>query len=464
MKRFILWVLFIFWASGWMNGAAVLKGRITLQNSGGKPVATAQVSAFGSNSVISTNSGLFELAFSHKAPGDVVFLTVQKQGFEVVNKKDLERVILRKSPDELLEIFMCPEGKWQENAQLYYGIAAKSINEVFEERLKKIEAEVMAGKDREIQRLREERDAALAQAKNMADEFAQVNLDEASDLYKEAFTCFQKGDIDKALELLNDARLEQGLKNTIAEESKAKKRVEEAGKARKQWATNYILKAQLSIIKLRFDEAERYFEKSLEADPEDPGNYSEFLAFLYKQNKFQKGREICNRALLLKIDDARRAGFLNNLGVIYSNTGFFAEAEKSYTEALDIRRKLADTNPAAYLPYVAIVLKNLGELEISNKDYTNASAYLREALEILEKLALENPAAFDLDLCNTILAMISLYTSAPGTCTPSDTNIPALVLRADKILKKYPDAPQTQNLLKILEQLKKVLEKSPENN
>jgi hypothetical protein len=76
-----------------------------------------------------------------------------------------------------------------------------------------------------------------------------------------------------------------------------------------------------------------------------------------------------------------------------------------------------------------MTLNNLGLLEILNQDYTNACAHLREALEIREKLALENPAAFDLDLCDTILTMIFLNTSAPDTCTPSETGVPALVLR-----------------------------------
>ncbi len=673
MRRFILWVLFVFFAAGWMFGAAVLKGKITLQNSGGIPVANAQVTVFGSNPVTSTDSGFFQLEFPGKAPGDVVSLTVQKQGFEVVNKKDLERVILRKSPDEWLSIFMCPAGKWQENAQVYYGILAKFTNNEFDERLKKIHAAVMAlaEKDREIQKLREERDAALAQVKKTAEEFAQVNLDGASDLFKEAFVWLQKGDIDKALQLLNDARLEQGFKNTIDEENKAKQRLAEAGKARKQWAENYLLKARLSIIKLRFDEAEMNFEKALTADPGNLDNYLEFSVFLYKQKKFEKGRETCERALSLDMDEVGRAMFLNNLGVIYSNNGFFDEAEKnytealdkyrkiaetnpaaylpdvagtlnnlgnlysvttrfsdaeksynealdirrklaeanpaaylpdmamtlnnlgvlyknttrlsdaeksytealdirrrlaetnpaaylpdvsatlnnlgllyadtmrfsdaeknytealdkyrklvetnpaaylpdvagtlnnlgnlysdtmrlsdaeksytealdirrklaetnpsaylpyvadtlynlgnlysdttrlsdaekSYTEALDIRRKLAETNPATYLPNVAIILNNLGVLEISNQNYTYACSHLKEALKIREKLALANPTAFDLDLCNTILTMIILYISAPGSCTPGDIDIPALVPRAVDILKKYPDVP-----------------------
>jgi tetratricopeptide (TPR) repeat protein len=38
------------------------------------------------------------------------------------------------------------------------------------------------------------------------------------------------------------------------------------------------------------------------------------------------------------------------------------EARKAYDEALETNRKLAQQNPATYLPYVAMTLNNLGNL------------------------------------------------------------------------------------------------------
>ena len=38
------------------------------------------------------------------------------------------------------------------------------------------------------------------------------------------------------------------------------------------------------------------------------------------------------------------------------------EAEEAFAEALEIRRKLAEANPDAYLPYVASTLNNLANL------------------------------------------------------------------------------------------------------
>jgi tetratricopeptide (TPR) repeat protein len=193
----------------------------------------------------------------------------------------------------------------------------------------------------------------------------------------------------------------------------------------------------------------------LTADPNDAGNYLYYSVFLWKQNNFQKGREICKKALALAIEDAGRAGFLNNIGVMYKDNNLFAEAEHAYTGALDSYRKLAADNPAAYLPDLAMTLNNLAVLEIQTEKYSNACAHLLEALEIREKLAAANPAAYDIDLCRTMLTIVFLSNSAPEVVKSAGLDIDALLNRAGEILNKYPDIPQAQELLKMAEELRK---------
>ena len=53
---------------------------------------------------------------------------------------------------------------------------------------------------------------------------------------------------------------------------------------------------------------------------------------------------------------------LNNLAILYSDTQRHVEAEKAYQEALELRRKLARANPAAYEPDMATTLNNLAIL------------------------------------------------------------------------------------------------------
>jgi hypothetical protein len=50
---------------------------------------------------------------------------------------------------------------------------------------------------------------------------------------------------------------------------------------------------------------------------------------------------------------------LNNLGVLHSDTGRNADAEKDYTEALAIYRELAVNNPNVYDSRVAFLIKSL---------------------------------------------------------------------------------------------------------
>jgi hypothetical protein len=58
---------------------------------------------------------------------------------------------------------------------------------------------------------------------------------------------------------------------------------------------------------------------------------------------------------------------LNNLGLLQKAKNEVGKAELSYLEALEIRRKLAEENPQAYLANVATTLNNLAVLQKAKK-------------------------------------------------------------------------------------------------
>ena len=67
------------------------------------------------------------------------------------------------------------------------------------------------------------------------------------------------------------------------------------------------------------------------------------------------------KLLVLPADDkAGRAGLLNNLSVALSALGRREEALQAAQEAVDVYRKLAEANPQAFLPDLAMSLNNLG--------------------------------------------------------------------------------------------------------
>jgi tetratricopeptide (TPR) repeat protein len=85
---------------------------------------------------------------------------------------------------------------------------------------------------------------------------------------------------------------------------------------------------------------------------------------------------------------------LNNLGTLLSDLGERAQALEHYEEALSIRRKLAAAEPGAYLPNVATTLNNLGNLLSALGERAQARKDYEEALSIRRKLAAAEPRAF----------------------------------------------------------------------
>jgi hypothetical protein len=71
------------------------------------------------------------------------------------------------------------------------------------------------------------------------------------------------------------------------------------------------------------------------------------------------------------------------------------EARKAFEEGLGIYRKLAASNPDAYLPGVARVQLGIGRLQLATHNTNEARAALSEALAIYSKFAQRDPAQYD---------------------------------------------------------------------
>ena len=90
----------------------------------------------------------------------------------------------------------------------------------------------------------------------------------------------------------------------------------------------------------------------------------------------------------------RVAMTLNNLANLQRALGRYVEAEENYVEALQIYRQLAESNPDAYMPRVAMTLNNLATLQSDLGRYVEAEENYVEALRIRRQLAKSNPDAY----------------------------------------------------------------------
>ncbi|WP_415111479.1 tetratricopeptide repeat protein [Propioniciclava sp.] len=96
------------------------------------------------------------------------------------------------------------------------------------------------------------------------------------------------------------------------------------------------------------------------------------------------------------------AGSLHNYAIRLADVGRRDEALAPAKEALDLRRLLAEANPAAYLPRLAGSLNNyaISLAEVGRRDEALAPA--KEALDLRRLLAEANPAAYLPDLAMSL--------------------------------------------------------------
>ena len=96
------------------------------------------------------------------------------------------------------------------------------------------------------------------------------------------------------------------------------------------------------------------------------------------------------------------AGSLHNLANRLSEVGRREEALAPVNEAVELRRRQAETNPAAYLPYLAGSLHNLANRlsEVGRRE--EALAPVNEAVELRRRLAEADPAAYLPDLTDSL--------------------------------------------------------------
>ena len=84
------------------------------------------------------------------------------------------------------------------------------------------------------------------------------------------------------------------------------------------------------------------------------------------------------------------------------------EARQHFDRALELRRQLAEQNPAVYLPDIATTLNNLGNLDRLENQPEEARRHYEEALKVHRQLAHDNLDPFPPDLAVTLNNLGSL--------------------------------------------------------
>lgn len=205
-----------------------LTGQVSLHNSGYRTgqikyvkdaYATAPFAAPGSTD----DRGEFRLEFVGMRSGQSTEVKVEKNGYEVVNKRELRDVVIgRKSP---LRVYLAPKGQIAQAQTELYNINIKALTARYDLTISRLRQEdkVAQAAIEELETqfgqtiatrlqaealLNEQLHSLRKRLPEVAKELASVNLDFATDMYRKAYEYFKAGEIEKTIEILDESILD----------------------------------------------------------------------------------------------------------------------------------------------------------------------------------------------------------------------------------------------------------------
>ncbi|MEK6208967.1 MAG: tetratricopeptide repeat protein [Pseudomonadota bacterium] len=430
-------------ACGLGHAAATLKGVVLLNQLGGQPEANVQVAADGANPTVSDSTGGFLLAFPNRKPGESVRLRVVRKGWVVVNDIQLERELPDNPNRRPLEILISKAAEREQWALQFYRLKGREVAEaIYKRKLQELEKDRVSTVQ-ERDRLRKERDQALAQADELAKELASVKTTERSDTYQRATRLFLDGQLDDALALLSEERL--------------RREAEGAKQALEQAMRSYLLRGQLLGLKFQFEEAAKTYDEATKLAPQSFEAWFAYGYFHQQLNHFNRAGKGYQEALRIARGQANQpdiAKTLNNFGNLHSVQNRYDEARKAYEEALDIERDLARANPDTYRPDVAQTLNNLGNLHSTQSRHDAARSAFDEALAMYRDLADVHPDTYRPYVAGTLNNLGVLHSDQKRYDAARKADEEALVMYRDLALVNpdtyRPDVAMMLNNIGIL--------------
>lgn len=448
MKNILFLFLLFFPFIIYSQNDAILSGVVVEQNSKfntGKLnyIPNTQIKSVGASPQISDVNGEFTLVFADKPIGKTVRIYASKNGFEVVNEKELKNtaVLGRLSP---VKVILCKEGKLYENQVAYYKIAEEAAIENYKRRIAILESE---GREKdllfkelenefkqEVTSLNQAKDLLSLQlkkvekqAKELADNWITVNLDDQSESYQKAFRAFIQKDLSLALAILDSVDLKNRLETNTVEKIKEENLIDTLQakialreKQIQQDINQLVFKAELYILLNAFSKAEVTYELALEYS-DDPDLVQNFALFLHRQNRYDKAQKYYLEALKICSELAKEypikynsslGNIYTNLGVLYSELNDFSNSKNALFKSLEIREKLAAINPLLFKSDVALTLLNIGNMYLMFNDYENAEVAYKQSLEIFQNEPKHKLSKFEGELAGVQMNLGVLYTKS----------------------------------------------------
>ena len=376
-----------------------LKGYVTQQNSGARSLSGVQVKASWANATTSDRNGRFVLTFYDLEPGEDVYVNPEKPGWEVVNERSMATQLPENSDHQLFKIVMCRRGQLDSLRVVYYEISEEVITRRYRAQI--------AALEREGRNLIQERDSIKAQyraqkkyARELADRFARTNFDDVSQLYKQAFEHFKQGEIEAAIELLEQADLVARAQARIAEREKirelreeADRREEENEKGIQEDMEAIRFAAELYTLTFQYDLADTMYQQLIALDTSNYQNRFEYAVFLKDINRYDPAIAEF-QALLDKSLEPWQIGLIHGyLSELYEELGKLPMARGEIDSVVSHYEKLvqADSISFFYRSNLAVSYSKLGGIFEKQGQLDSALHYFEIETELFKELYAANP-------------------------------------------------------------------------
>ena len=453
MQRFNIILLFLCFCQV-AEAEALLKGRITYQNTGAS-VKSIQVLARGASPTItkteSDASGIFRLVFPDHSPGDTVILDISTRIYELVNHTRELVVVLPSDPDSyFIRLVVCKKGERDRNAVKYYEISTSYLTQSYESAKKRLNQKIgqlndslslaksdigdlqdqISSLQQEYQQLEQYYETQLDKAWMLAEEFALTDLAQADSLYNKAFNLFTEGQLQEARQLLDGDQRKKHLKDIYKKEQQIK---EEEGKlnelkvaiqeqeerlkleteslleVKKQEAESSLLAARFAKLELDYTAAFRHTKEAMRLDSSQI-DIIETLGDLYAENNQQDLAADCfHRAMDIAhtLDDSAR--LLIKLGIQSWHDNRHKDAEAYLMEAMYILSNPSLAQLPNYQSDRALARNILGFVFADFGNRPEAEASFQQAILIWENLSTIVPGRYDYYLGNAYEHLGAFY-------------------------------------------------------
>ncbi|MHA4810751.1 tetratricopeptide repeat protein [Flavitalea flava] len=360
MKGTLLLIAGLGFASCLFGQNRELKGTVLYQNSGKKPAVKVKIMGQGANPDYSTSSGQFQLVYANKGPGDPAGLSVgsldrYNTPVELVNTELVNNTRIPSEPKNDLFIFVCKAGQLAEAKTHYYNLCDSSLRKKYGrligEKEKLLAKANTSEKEKgqlqaQLDTLRTNFLEALNKLDNLSGYMAAINKDFASDMVKAAMDKMEKEqDIEGALRILDDAKLDEAYRQAMAMKAKAESEIEKV-------TEGYTLKINLLLPQFRYKEAIKCYEKVLAIEEENKADSLQLilhylgLASAYNEDgKYTKTIAILIRTrdrFDFKKDSLTWSVVENNLGDAYLQMEKDDSSLYCFQQVLRIREKILD--------------------------------------------------------------------------------------------------------------------------